>query len=92
VADSLAGTWPAYWRTLEEVVYGTDVPALLARVRAPVTVIHGPHDTVAPVSRVRELAAALPALRLVEIAGAGHNPYYSHRAATLAALEAALTG
>ena len=83
-------TWSSYWRSLEAVVYGTDVPGLLDRVHAPVLVIHGPGDTVAPIEPVRALAAARADVRLVEIAGAGHNPYHSDHGAFVAALESAL--
>jgi pimeloyl-ACP methyl ester carboxylesterase len=81
--DALRSTWTAYWRSLEEVVFGTDVPALMPRVRAPVLLIHGPNDFIAPIGPVRALAAALAAVRLAEIAEAGHNPCFTHKAATL---------
>ena len=88
---ALESTWTSYWRSLEAVVYGTDVPGLLERVQAPVLVIHGPGDTVAPIEAVRSLAAARSDVRLVEIPGAGHNPYHSHHDAFVAALESVLT-
>lgn len=85
--DALAATWSSYWRSLEEVVYGTDVPAMIDRVQAPVLLIHGPNDFVAPIAPVRALAAeALPSL--VEIPDAGHNPYYTQKAPTIAAIRA----
>lgn len=84
--DALACSWLAYWRSLEEIVYGTHLPDMLERVSVPVTMIHGPLDTVAPVGPVRELAAARPNLRYVEIGEAGHNPFFSHRAETIAAM------
>lgn len=90
VRDALAGTWGSYWRSLEAVVYGTDVPALVEHWDAPVTVIHGPDDPVAPVGPVRALAATYPAVRLIEIAGASHNPYFTRRDATVAAIRATL--
>jgi cis-3-alkyl-4-acyloxetan-2-one decarboxylase len=88
--DALAGTWHSYWRTLEAVVYGTDVVALLDRVRAPVRVVHGDRDRVTPVRPVRQLVAATPRISYQEIAGAGHNPYVSHRRDTIAAIAPAL--
>lgn len=89
--DALAATWTSYWRTLEEVVYGTDVPSLVARLRAPVLLIHGPNDFVAPIGPVRTLAAEA-SLSLVEIAEAGHNPCFTHRAPTVEATRAFLRG
>lgn len=90
VRDALAGTWSSYWRSLEAVVYGTDVTALLEKLHPPVTIIHGPDDPVTPIGPVRALVAAHPALRLVEIAGAGHNPYFTQPAAMVRAIRAAL--
>jgi pimeloyl-ACP methyl ester carboxylesterase len=88
--DAMAATWVSYWRSLEEVVYGTDVPSLVARVRAPILLVHGPNDLVAPIEPVRELAvkANLP---LTEIAVAGHNPYYTQRDATVRAIQSFLS-
>jgi cis-3-alkyl-4-acyloxetan-2-one decarboxylase len=83
--DALAATWTSYWRTLEEVVYRTDAPSLIARLRVPVMLIHGPNDLVTPISPVRALAAER-SLRLVEILEAGHNPCFTHPAATVEAI------
>jgi len=90
VRDALAGTWFSYWRSLEAVVYGMNAAELIERVPAPVTLIHGPKDSIAPVEPVRALAAAHPSLRLTEIVGAAHNPYYTHKDATLAAIAQAV--
>jgi len=90
VRDALAGTWSSYWRSLEAVVYGTDVPTLIERVRAPVHLIHGSADAVAPVSAVRELAADHPEISYVEIPEAGHNPFFTHKEAFVVAVESAL--
>jgi len=84
--DNLRSTWTSYWRSLEAVVYGTDVPALLVRLPMPLTLIHGTADQLTPLDPVRTLARAYPNVRLIEITGAGHNPYFTHRDATLASL------
>jgi pimeloyl-ACP methyl ester carboxylesterase len=83
--DALAATWRSYWRSLEAVVYGTDVPSLIDRVQAPIQLIHGPNDQVAPIGPVRALAfdADLP---LIEIPAAGHNPYYTQRELSVRAI------
>ena len=90
VRDALAGTWTSYWRSLEAVVYGTDVPSLIERLQAPVRLIHGSADPVAPVSAARELAAAHPAVPYIEITGAAHNPFFTHKDAFVCAVESAL--
>ena len=45
----------------------------IARVRAPVTLIHGTRDEVVPVAMGRRLFAARPDARWVELPGASHN-------------------
>lgn len=45
----------------------------IARVRAPVTLIHGTRDEVVPVAMGRKLSAARPDARWVELPGASHN-------------------
>ena len=50
-----------------------DTRARLAELAGlPTTVIHGDEDRLVPVERGRELAAAIPGARYVEIPGAGH--------------------
>ncbi len=92
VRDALAGTWTSYWRSLEAVVYRTDVPSLIGRVQAPVRLIHGVEDRIAPVAAVRALTAAHAQISLVEIPGAGHNPYFTHKHTFMLALDQALGG
>jgi pimeloyl-ACP methyl ester carboxylesterase len=88
--DALAGTWTSYWRSIEAVVFGSDVMALLGRLQAPVTLIHGANDWVAPVESVRALAAQHPEIPYHEIPTAGHNPSCTQRDSFLAALGSAL--
>lgn len=45
----------------------------VARVRAPLVLLHGSRDDVVPVAMGRRLAAARPDARWVEISGATHN-------------------
>lgn len=86
VQDALAGSWTAYWRSLEAVVYGSDLPSLMTGLRAPLTLVHGVGDTVAPVRPVQELARGRQNTTLLVIAGAGHNPYFSHKDEVVAAI------
>lgn len=78
--DSMRVTAASYWRTLERIVYGTDVPDLVDRLDRPLLVIQGADDHTAPLDPVRELVTARPRIRLEIVAGAGHNPYVSHTA------------
>lgn len=47
----------------------------LARVPAPVVILHGARDNVVPVTMGRELAAAVPSATYVEIPAASHNDF-----------------
>jgi pimeloyl-[acyl-carrier protein] methyl ester esterase len=55
-------------------------------VRARCLVVTGNRDTLAPAAAGAWLAKALPDARLIEIDGAAHAPFLSHRDAFLAAL------
>jgi 3-oxoadipate enol-lactonase len=50
----------------------SDLPAALPRVRAPVLVVAGEQDRVAPPHEAERLAAALPDATMVLLPGAGH--------------------
>ena len=84
--DALRGSWTAYWRTLEAMVYGSNVPALFAGIppsvaaHHPILVMHGTQDGITPVGPVRELVRTRSDVRYLEIPGAGHNPAYTHAA------------
>ena len=47
--------------------------ARLAHVRVPTLVIHGADDILVPVENGRNVAAAIPGARYVEIEGMGHD-------------------
>ena len=49
-----------------------DMTASLGRIRCPTLVLVGREDGVSPPGEMRAIAAAIPAARFVEIAGAGH--------------------
>ena len=84
--DALAVTAASYWRTLENVVYGADVPATLDRLRSPLQLLHGDRDQTAPFAAVQALVAARPELPLHVVAGAGHNPWFTHTEETTGVL------
>lgn len=52
--------------------------ARLHELELPVTLIHGEHDTLAPIAAARAMAERIGGTRLHEIAGAGHAPFISH--------------
>lgn len=84
--DVLLTDWSAYWGSLELLVYGSDVPALFAAARGPITLVHGDGDSVAPVEPVWELARSRPDVRFIQVVGARHNPAFTHPAAVYDAL------
>jgi pimeloyl-[acyl-carrier protein] methyl ester esterase len=64
----------------------TDLRPALSRIATPALVVGGGRDALVPIEASRALAAALPRATLVEIAGAAHAPFLSHRRAFLDAL------
>ncbi|OYN76176.1 alpha/beta fold hydrolase [Mycolicibacterium sphagni] len=57
----------------EAVLTQTDVTDRLPDISVPVLLIHGDADSGIPVSEAREAAKLFPNVRLIEIAGGGHN-------------------
>jgi pimeloyl-ACP methyl ester carboxylesterase len=66
-------------RTLRTLQAGVDDPLMdkVPRVRAPVLVVRGDRDPIAPRRWVREMAARLPNGRWAEIPGAAHAAHFS---------------
>ena len=73
----------AGWESLGE----WDWTAALARVEAPVLVIHGEEDAI-PMEMVREWAVSLPNGRMLELPGTGHFPHAERPEEVFAAIEA----
>lgn len=65
----------------------TDLRAEAALIEAPVVVVHGTRDRLAPIAAGRWLAARVRRGRLVELRDAAHLPFFTHREAFVAALE-----
>lgn len=63
-----------------------DLRGRVSQVPIPTLVIAGERDTLTPPAAAQWLAKALPAARLVRIAGAAHAPFLSHREAFTSAL------
>lgn len=70
-----------------ELLRDTDLRAQLVAIRCPTLFLFGERDVLAPPASVDGLRECMPAARSLTIAGAGHAPFLSHRAACLAALE-----
>jgi len=64
-----------------------DLRADAARIAVPTVLVHGARDMLTPVAGARWLAATIPDARLVEIEDAAHLPFFTHRAALVAALQ-----
>ncbi|WP_425228061.1 alpha/beta fold hydrolase [Sphingomonas sp.] len=60
-------------RQLGAIVADGDRRGRLATVTAPTLVIHGDADPLVPIAGGRDTAASIPAARLVELAGMGHD-------------------
>ena len=77
----------AYVGALKAMAERTDSTPLLSSLKVPVVIIHGEADALIPVDRAREVKAALPQARLVEISGAGHMPMMEAKEKTAEALK-----
>jgi pimeloyl-ACP methyl ester carboxylesterase/DNA-binding CsgD family transcriptional regulator len=69
-----------------EQCYETDVSRLLPGVAAPTLVIHRRDDRAVPYAAGRDLAAQIPAARLVSLPGRSHFPYVGDAAGVLRAI------
>lgn len=69
-----------------EVLGGADLRDAIPGIGQRTLVVAGDRDTLAPLGASRWLAAALPRATLVEIPGAAHAPFLSHRDAFVAAV------
>jgi pimeloyl-ACP methyl ester carboxylesterase len=59
---------------------------LLSTFAFPLLLIHGNADILIPIDRAKEIKAALPSARFVELQGAGHMPMMEFAEATAAGL------
>lgn len=62
-----------------ELLAETDVRGDMARVVSPTLIIHGDRDALTPVGAGRWLAGNIAGARYIEISGAAHAPFLSHR-------------
>lgn len=77
----------AYIGALKAMAERVDSAPLLSSFEFPVVIIHGDADQLIPIDRAREVKAALPEARLVEISGAGHMPMMEDAQKTAQALK-----
>lgn len=61
-----------------DILRDADLRGELARIRQPTLVIAGERDKLTPPQASQYLAQAIPAARMVEVAGAAHAPFLSH--------------
>jgi pimeloyl-ACP methyl ester carboxylesterase len=67
---------PAAVADLSRMNAELDVRHVLPTLRAPTLVLHRSGDRVVPIERGREVSAAIPGARFVELPGADHYPYF----------------
>lgn len=75
-----------------EILLQTDLREDLRQLSAPVLILHGDYDKLAPVSAGHWLAGHLPHARLQVCSGASHAPFLSHPAWCVEHLKAFLGG
>ena len=78
---------PAALAAALDLLVATDLRTEVAAIAAPALVVTGSRDTLTPPGAGAWLAQTLPAARHVEIAGAAHVPFLSHRRRFDAALD-----
>lgn len=74
------------------ILLNTDLRPLLGEINQPTLVVHGEHDTLAPLAAGAWLADSLPDARFHGVTGASHAPFLSHSADFTAALTDFLHG
>jgi pimeloyl-ACP methyl ester carboxylesterase len=77
----------AYIGALKAMAERVDATPILSSFTFPVILVHGDADQLIPIDRAREVKAALPKARLVEISGAGHMPMMEGAQKTAQALK-----
>jgi pimeloyl-ACP methyl ester carboxylesterase/DNA-binding CsgD family transcriptional regulator len=83
-------TSPETAAVLLELTYRNDVRSQLDRVRAPTLVVHRRGDRAIPYALGRELAAGIPAAKLIPLDGSAHFPWAGDRLSVARALRSAL--
>lgn len=61
------------------ILQKSDLRGRVAAIRQPVLLIHGEHDTLAPVAAAHWMHAHLPQAQLAVVHGSAHAPFLSHR-------------
>jgi pimeloyl-ACP methyl ester carboxylesterase/DNA-binding CsgD family transcriptional regulator len=75
-----------------EFVYALDARESMQKITTPTLVVHRRSDTAIPYERGREVAAQIPAARLVPLGGREHFPWRGDSLSVLRAIEAFVTG
>lgn len=77
----------AYIGALKAMAERPDSTSLLGDMKHSVVLIHGDADVLIPIERAREVKAALPQAKLVELPGVGHMPMMEAKERTAEALK-----
>ncbi|HET9690487.1 MAG TPA: alpha/beta hydrolase [Acidimicrobiales bacterium] len=92
LTDSFCRADPEIARRFARVTFLSDSRPDLGRVTTPTLVLQCRHDAIAPVGVGEYVAAAIPGSRYVLLDTTGHCPHLSDPAATVAAIDAYLSG
>ncbi|HYH11211.1 MAG TPA: adenylate/guanylate cyclase domain-containing protein, partial [Thermomicrobiales bacterium] len=82
---------PAMATALLRSIKDVDVSHALSSITSPTLVIHR-RDEIIPIAASRDIAAAIPTARMLELPGTAHLPWLGDAAAALDAIEEFLTG
>jgi len=69
-----------------DLLASTDLRGDVSRIDAPTLVLHGDRDTLTPVGAGRWLAGNISGAHYIELSGAAHAPFLSHRDAVAEAM------
>lgn len=71
--DSVKHSWESYWQTMEQVILPAQGELWLREAGVPVRLVLGTKDRVTEARYLERLAARVPGVSWIEVAGAGHD-------------------
>src|SRR4030095_6476520 len=83
---------PGRARMLLQIAFEIDVRDVLPSVRVPTLVLHREGDPISSVEGARDMAARIPAARMVALPGSDHIPFIGDTEPLLAEIERFVTG
>jgi len=78
---------PAMIGALKAMAEREDYFSFLSQATCPIVLVHGSADALIPIDRAKEIKAAVPSARFVELQGAGHMPMMELAKETAKALQ-----